>query len=110
MHHCIPKLKPVLIWSPDSSLCDQIHQVLQEKYKSKLFTFKTDVIAYKLEGLSENEIEFEIERYDFHVIKVYQGTLELVRIDNHRHVMEWEENIEIPLSEIVKVIMDHHVN
>jgi hypothetical protein len=92
--HCKPRLQHVMVWSSDQELFTRSIDFIKLEFENNIYPITIDDIPTVTEKVTAEEIEHEIEKYDFHVIKVHHGKVELLLKDNQRHIVEEVEEIE----------------
>lgn len=105
-HHCKPRLQHALIWSNDADLFNQSIEFIKQEFDNSIFPVTIDDIPTIIEHISPDEIELEIEKYDFHVIKVHTDCIELILKDNRRHIIRDIPEFEDRLEQAGRIILN----
>jgi hypothetical protein len=98
LHNCKPRLQHVLVWSKDETLFQRSLEFIKLEFDNNLYPVTIADIPTVIERIEEHEIEDEIEKYNFHVIKVHTDRVELLLKNNERHVIEDIEELEDALE------------
>jgi hypothetical protein len=106
LHYCKPRLQHVLVWSTDQDLFERGLEYIKLEFEGNLHPVTVADIPTIIEKIEEHEIEAEIEKYDFHLIKIYPKRVELLIKNNERHVIEeidvLEDALEVLGQKLIK--------
>lgn len=106
MHACEIRIQHLLVWSKDDEVVERGRQLINEYYWDRLYAFTTQEIAHMLVGLQPHEEELEIEKFDFHVLKIHGNQLELILKDNQRHALEADAEVDDAIEDIIKILLE----
>lgn len=104
-HHCKPRLQHVMIWSKDEGLFQKSFDYIKLEFDGNIYPITIKDIPTVIEKVQEHQIEEEIEKYDFHVIKIHHGKVELLLKDSQRHVIHDIDNLEDALESLGQKIV-----
>lgn len=107
MHYHTTDIQPVLIWSPDKDLEEKSIILIREEYQGRIMPFTTEQIGHKVGRLTEAELEEEIAKFNFHVIKVKPTVTELILLDNMYHKRDENIKWEDGLRDLIHEILEH---
>ncbi len=105
MHVCRPKIQHVLVWSDRNEYVDEAIKILMDEFDESLFAFSIEDIPTVVERTEIGQIEEEIEKYDFHVIKIKDSAVHVVLIDNNHHIIDAEGELEEALGKAARHII-----
>jgi hypothetical protein len=105
-HNFRPDLIPVLVWSEDTKLRDTAIKIINSEFDENLYIFTTEHLHLPKSKSTEN-ISAEIEKYDFHVIKVSEKIIELILKNDERHKSKIG-NLEEDLEKFARQIIDYN--
>ncbi len=88
MHKCKPKIQHVLLWSKKKEVVLEWKALINEYHNEYLYAITIEDIPTVISNTKDKDIEKEIEKYNFHVIKVHESHAELIRVDNKIHKVE----------------------
>lgn len=110
MHACKPKIQHVLIWAENNeALCQKIIEYLMLEFEGNIYPFTIESIPTIIEKINPEDISSEIEKYDFHVIKACRDCLELVLVNNERHVLREFEDFEEAVEEMARKVLNSNI-
>lgn len=104
------RIIPVVIWSKYEDLAEAAKKHMSTEFDDYVNIIQLDAIHGLNKIDNVNEIEKTIDRYDFHVIRIYRSKAELILRDNSRYE-ELYDDLETVLDKFGrKLISFYHQN
>ena len=99
MHECVTtNLIPVLVWSKDHELTRLSIKILNDEFNDNLVIFSYEEVPNLIDKVHLDEIESEVEKYDFHVIKIDEKKLTVIFLENSKFELKRTDNLETDLE------------